>query len=356
MITDFKRLLALSKRNLGNNTKTSLPTIVIESDDWGNIRMPSIKILNELVKEYPNMRNCHYLRNDSISNSEDLLKLYDILNKINIKTGKKVVITANTVVTNPDFERIKDNNFIDYYYETIDATINRYNPHDGFEMWKQIMTSDFIKLQYHGREHVNISRWMSDLNKNLKETMDAFNLGIFGISTSVSSLIRKSYLETYAIDNTSEISYKNHSFEEGAEIFYKLFGYQSKSFIAPNYVWDSNIEKLCSKNGISIIQGSNLKKYNENDPKINGLKRLYRNVYFEPASNKKINWVKKALREIEFAFFLKRPAIICMHRVNFIGRINPQNREDNLAQLSTLLLTIIKKYPNVQFISSDQLK
>lgn len=57
---------------------------------------------------------------------------------------------------------------------------------------------------------------------------------------------------------------------------------------------------------------------------------LVRNVLFEPSASQSINWVDKALSQINRAFSQKQPAIICSHRVNFIGRIFKENRDKNL--------------------------
>ncbi len=85
-----------------------------------------------------------------------------------------------------------------------------------------------------------------------------------------------------------------------------------------------------------------------------GLIYLIRNVNFEPVENPNKDWVGNAMKEIETAFLWKKPAIISTHRVNFMGTLDPNNRKRNLQLLSRLLKTIVKKYPNVEFMSSDQ--
>jgi hypothetical protein len=61
------------------------------------------------------------------------------------------------------------------------------------------------------------------------------------------------------------------------------------------------------------------------------------------------------LNRIETAFRYYKPAIISSHRVNFIGAIVPDNRNKNLMLLKQLLFEIVKKWPDVEFMSSDQL-
>ena len=58
------------------------------------------------------------------------------------------------------------------------------------------------------------------------------------------------------------------------------------------------------------------------------------------------------LRQIAAAFRWKKPAIISTHRVNFVGGINKQNREAGLKELHSLLKTIVKRWPDVEFMST----
>jgi hypothetical protein len=53
--------------------------------------------------------------------------------------------------------------------------------------------------------------------------------------------------------------------------------------------------------------------------------------------------VGECLKDIQNAFFWKKPAIITSHRLNFIGFIHPENRERNLKQFRELLRNHIKK-------------
>jgi hypothetical protein len=67
------------------------------------------------------------------------------------------------------------------------------------------------------------------------------------------------------------------------------------------------------------------------------------------------NNIKNCLKDIENSFFFRKPAIITCHRLNFIGAISPKNRDNNLDILNELLTAILKKWPDVTFMSSDQL-
>jgi hypothetical protein len=58
---------------------------------------------------------------------------------------------------------------------------------------------------------------------------------------------------------------------------------------------------------------------------------------------------------MEQAFFFKKPAIISSHRLNFIGQLSRENRNSTIKQFETLLASITEKWPDVEFLSSDEL-
>jgi hypothetical protein len=172
-----------------------------------------------------------------------------------------------------------------------------------------------------------------------------------------------SFVQSLAIDRFTNLDEQDIILKDANLLFNRIFGYQSKSFIAPNYIWSSRNEQILSSLGIRFIQGV----FTQKDPlqgirhnylgKTNQNDQLYliRNVFFEPSSSNKINWVKSCMVQISDAFELNKPAIICSHRVNFIGSIFEENRIYNLRLLDQLLLEITTKWPNVEFMTSAEL-
>ena len=83
---------------------------------------------------------------------------------------------------------------------------------------------------------------------------------------------------------------------------------------------------------------------------------LVRNCVFEPSQKPAgFDNVGECLKDIQNAFFWKKPAIITAHRLNFVGYINPENRDRNLKMLKELLSSILKKWPDAEFMTSPQL-
>lgn len=50
-----------------------------------------------------------------------------------------------------------------------------------------------------------------------------------------------------------------------------------------------------------------------------------------------------------------KPAIICSHRVNYVGFIDEHNRDRSLKMLGRLLGKILLKWPEVEFMTSNNL-
>lgn len=366
MIIKFKSELESKLYNCKAD-KVHAKIIVIESDDWGAIRIGSKKKLNYLIDKGIQANNCHYHRYDTLASIGDFDALYEVLYRYKDRNGNHPKITANTIVANPDFNRIRKDNYETYYYESFLTTLNNYQGHI-FSKWKEGVDLGVFHPQLHGREHLNISRWMTDINDNLKSTLAAMEVDAYAVSTHTVSDRRWTYLaafdgqaDNYRVDHTQIIA-------DATRIFTESFGYSSKSFIAPNYVWSSELEGMLKMAGIESIQGAkkrllpsdgiSVRKYNYRYGKFyraSAKVDLVRNCNFEPASDTNKDWVSSCLLEIKKSFKNCHPAVINMHRVNLIGGIEEKNRTLNLAGLDSLLGKIMDIWPDVVFMTSDAL-
>ncbi len=358
-------------RNLLNiaGWRTKRHIIVIESDDWGSIRMPSKEVYEQLLKAGIRVDKCHYCSNDSIASEDDLSLLFEVLNKCKDIHGNPAVITANTLVANPDFQKIKESGFNQYFYKLITEEIPAIKGCEhSLDLWKEGNVNGFFRIQSHGREHLNVSRWMHYLKENYPETRLAFELGVYGLSTSVTSEKRKSFLPAFDFENKKDEEVANCIAKDGLSIFEEVFGYKSASFIAPNYTWGRSLENTIASCGVKYIQGQQRGKYKNADGEDNKKRHRYigrknefgqidlcRNALFEPSESPQKDWVGSCLKDISIAFRWNHPAIICSHRVNYVGTINVDNRDRNLKSLAQLLGRIQKLWPDIEFMSSDRL-
>lgn len=348
--------------------KSSRKLCVIESDDWGSVRMPNLIAYEILLKNRIRVDKCPYNRFDNLESTEDLLRLADTLSELERKLGKRVVITANVVMSNPDFSKIKESKFQEFSSLNLRQSHDFYNGNtEGLEMFKQVIAEGYLYPQLHGLNHVNQSNWLSDLRHKVQDTTIAFNNNVYGLSTNIAVEPRKTYLA--ALDFIEEDELENHRFwmKEGADLFKEEFGLISRSFIAPNYTWHQAHESMMIANGIKYIQGARAQKvpvgdnYRVSRHKM-GEKNKYgqfyfiRNSAFEPSvKRQQINWRKKILSDAHVAFTLGAPLVISSHRLNFMGGIQRQNREQNLQSFSNVLTELIERYPDIEFVSSEEL-
>lgn len=364
-------LLSLIKKTFTGiqSWHTNRRIIVIESDDWGSIRMPDKATYDKLLAKGIRVDRCPFNRFDCLASEKDLTLLFEILASFSDINGNPPVLTANCVLVNPDFDKIRESGFNEYHYELFTETLKKYPGHlSSFQLWKEGIENKVFLPQFHGREHLNVDRWMKALKDNLPETLFAFDLNMFGLSTFISNENRRSYLAAFDVHGPEKILQLKEIIMDGLSLFRNIFGYQAKACIAPNYIWPISIEKDLSDFGIQYIQSrmvqlapesdsTKIKKIHHYTGQRNKFDQTYiiTNCQFEPSFDYSKDSVGECLAQIDTAFKFRMPAIIAMHRVNFIGSIEQSNRERNLPLLKKLLTEINKKWPEVEYMTSNQL-
>jgi hypothetical protein len=369
MVRNIKKTILSYIQNIPG-WRTNRKIVVFESDDWGSIRMPSKEVYESLLRKGYKVDQDPFLRYDSLASESDLSNLFDILRSFRDRNGNHALLTANTIVANPDFTKIKESGYQVYHYELFTKTLEKYPDHArSFQLWQEGINHKVFRPQFHGREHVNVDKWMHALKNNDSNLRLAFDHNMISIS-SLPSEMQYDYMEAYDFFSTYEKEKKKILIQEGLALFNSIFGYQSKSFIACCYIWDKEIESVLKENGINYIQG--IEKQLQPTIKNNkhSLKNIYhytgqrnthqqiflaRNAYFEPSLYQNTDNVDFCLQRMNIAFKLHKPAIISAHRLNFIGGIDIRNRDKNLKLFRQLLISILKKWPDAEFLSTDQL-
>jgi hypothetical protein len=344
--------------------RTTRKIVVFESDDWGSIRMPSIQCYENLEKAGIPVGNIHFNKFDSLENNSDMESLFDVLTSFKDCNGNHPIFTPYCVVANPDFDKIKSSNFKTYYYEPVTETLKHYRDSDKvIDYWKMGVEKRIFVPQFHGREHLNVLRWMHDLECKNEHTLLAFENRTWGIS---SQLIQKPYQAAMDFDEMKDLIFLQSVIEDGLTLFEKLLGYRSTCYVPANGTVNLKLSETLIQNDIRFLMLNRIQKeplgngqYQSRINTIgnftkNGLLIIPRNAVFEPSSSN-VDWVNQCLKDIEIAFRMKKPAIISSHRVNYIGSLNIENRNKNLLLLKQLIVKISKKWPDVVFMSSDEL-
>ncbi len=333
--------------------------LVIESDDWGAIRSPGIG--KNQVDTY---EHSGPYRLDTLENEIDIEIVLNELAELKSGHGQSPVLTANFLTTNPDFNRIRESGYEHYYSETIDESYNRVGDSGRIkQIWKDSIVRNLVSAQFHGREHVNIGRWMKALRNGHPGTRNSFGHG-----ATYSGLDDYSYMETFDYDQGDDFKDKySDAIKEGIEQFYSYFGNKPLSFTPPCYTLSPELFPVLRENGIESIQGmkyliiphggiSNYKyKRRFQGIKTAGMVNLVRNVELEPSLDMNKDWIDRALSQTKMAFNLKQPAIVSTHRINYVGGVEEANRDNGVKTLRKFILEVIKHWPEVRFMSSSEL-
>ena len=287
--------------------------------------------------------------------------------KFKDKNGNHPVFTPMSVVANPDFNKIKENGYESYHYETFDETCKKYPEHDQvLNLWKKGVNEKIFVPEFHGREHLNPLRWLRGLKDNDKGLQIMFNHQSIGVSRFNNQLVSE-HLAAFDPEFLSDITYFEEVIRTGGKLFHNLLGYKPRHFVASNKPEPKKLEKALKEIGIkSLIRyklqhypiGNNKYSYEFNWlGKINKQDQLIitRNCGFEPSDPTLKNWSEHCLNEIQNAFFWHKPAVISTHRVNYVGGIDNMNADSGLRQLEILLMGIFLRWPDVEFITSNEL-
>lgn len=339
--------------------------VIIESDDWGSIRIPSLSTRDKLISlGYP-LHEEMFTMKDGLEKDEDIKLLKEVLCSHKDIFGNNPILTMNMVMFNPNFKEIKKNNFKKYISESIEKTYLEFeNSSNVINLIKSGYNDKVFMPQFHGREHVNVDLWMEKLQtkKDLFGFKEAFNLNVFGLTRKATFKNEPHIQATYDTNNTKFV---NSSINDGVKEFRRIFGFVPETFIPNNYVWNPEWNYLLIQNNIKGIQGMKYHllplKNNEKRKKLrlklsidnDKITYLIRNCDFEQND---VNFnLKNTLFEISLAFKMKKPAIISSHRINYSSRLGNDIRDIGLENLNKLIKEILKRWPDVMFMSSNSL-
>lgn len=355
----------LTKYYSNKDFRTNRHIIVFESDDWGSIRMSNKYAFDELLKMGYAVDKRPYERFDTLESPKDLEALFNVLVRYKDTQGNHPIITANMLMVNPDFDKITQSGYDTYYYEPILETYRRYFGDDNvLSLMREGINEGVFMPQFHGREHFNVAHWMRGLQNGNEDFLTAFKFNMCGIAPKVNPQNGNQLMNALWANNEEEQSGINRIVADGLKMFERLWGFRSESFVAPCYRWNQSIERVLNEGGVRLIQ-----TIRRNNPAYlsssryfyqgqhNDLGQTYsiRNCVFEPATNEGGSTVDSLINQVCAIFNQHKIAVFSTHRINYVSGIGEQNRERTLELLDGFLATVLRKYPDVEFISSNKL-
>ena len=360
------------KENLKNiaGWSTNRKIIVFSIDDYGNVRVDS-KTAREKMSAAGMKVQSAFDAYDALETRADLEILYDALSSVKDKNGSHAVFTPFALPCNINFEKMAEEGYEQYQYELLPDTYKKLGAlqpqayENTWDLWKTGISNGLMVPQFHGREHLNLKVFEEKLLQRDKALLTALSNRSY-TSISPTGYPTISYTAAFDFWDFEENDRFESIIQDGLNAFEKVYGYRSTHFNPPGGREHPVIHRFLQKNGIKYSDTPWVKKEHQGRGKYktvinytgkrNHLGMIYevRNVVFEPANERGIDWINFSMQQIETAFRWKRPAIISSHRVNYCGHIDESNRRKGIDGLKKLLQSIVRKWPDAEFMSADK--
>jgi hypothetical protein len=363
ILNQLKQSVLYNLKNIpGKNADGKI--VIFECDDWGGIRMPSGAIYNKLTSAGIPFSKGHFDKYDTIEDKADLETLFEVLLNIKDKLGNPAVMTPFVNVANPDFEKIKESGFEHYIYENYTQTLNRNGRESNLiSLWQKGIELKIFVPEYHGREHITVPLWMSELKNGNKHLRKAFEYEYTSVLFENIHPVARGFRAEFYFENNNQKQFLAASIKDGAILFEKMFGYIPTAFVPGNGVFHPDFEQEVLASGIKYLNVNHLmpvpdgsgnvrnQKYYYTHQNAVGMTKYLRNCAFEPSADG-YQGIGQTMSQVSAAFRWSKPAIISTHRVNFVGSIDIRNRDHGLRELQKLLQAILNRWPDVKFMST----
>lgn len=349
--------------------RTKRKLVVISVDDYGNVRLDSKEAREKMDKAGLKVHS-RFDAYDTLETREDLEALYEVLSSVKDKNGRHAVFTPFALPCNINFEAMQEEGYERYIYEFLPETyekLSAFQPQaygGTWDLWREGIEKGLMAPQLHGREHFNVEEFELKLSNRDQEVLSSLKNRSYA-SISHWKHPTRTWAGAFTFWNERENDRLVTIAQDGFGNFRDVYGYSPVHFMAPTAKVSDKVLETLSNLGIKLsdkpqIESNHLGRGNNErrlhytgKQHLEKLKIAVRNVVFEPTENPSA--VQIAMRQIDAAFRLNKPAIISSHRVNFCGHISEANRNVGLESLSKLLKSVVSKYPEAEFISSGEL-
>lgn len=348
--------------------KTDRKLVVICSDDWGSMRLKDRGTREQLMSLGLNLESNRFDRFDCMETNEDVEMLFEVLSSYRDYLGNHPVITALTNVANPDFEKIRRGDYRSYFYNDISETYRRYPGRERvLHLFQEGIQKRIFVPQFHGREHLQVTSWMKALASGDNKTRKAFEHDFFFLQKGDVETpdVAGEFAEAFNLWDVTEIEDQRETLISGINLFKSLFSYTPIYFTAPALIFRDELSGTLRENGVNLIDVPKLRLVPVGEGRFRrklhyiGQENSFRQRYVTRNSVFETNMpgcdIDTCLSQIDRAFRFRQPAIISNHRASFVGGIRESNRTIGLQKLDQLLVEILKRWPDVEFIGMDQL-
>jgi hypothetical protein len=333
-------------------SRFSRPLVLFHSDDWGLAGIRDQEGIREL--RYRGLDLGHHPYDYySLETAEDLRDLFDILREHGDSIGRTPCFVFNFILSNVDFPKVMDSGFTRLHFLPLDQGLpGRWQRPGLMEAYREGIQKEFIYPALHGLTHFSrasveeILRRRDDRNALLQDLYRANTPLIYPHTPWVGFEYRHRSQE--GDDAWLDFSTQRQMIGEGGRVFKRIFGSPPFSACAPGYRANEDTFRGWAEAGIHVVQngpGCDLAPYMDT----NGLLHLFRNVSFEPAIDSRLYDEHYALAKAKEAIQAGRPALVCMHSVNFHSTLNNQ-KDLTLGRLDRFLTLLEGLYDDLLYV------
>ena len=351
--------------------RTGEKLVVFAVDDYGNVRLDSKAARDRMAARGVKLQG-RFDHLDALETRQDVEGLLETLASVSDSRGHHAVFTPYALSANPDFEAMGQSDQ-GYEYEPLTRTFERLaadqpTAYEGaLAVWQEGIRAGLLKPQFHGREHLNVEVLERKLRAGDRALwINVQNHSMAGLGDEP-SLPGVGFTHGFGFWERSETAGHREIIEDGLKLFERVFGFRSTTFTPPAQKLHPELYSFVESQGVRAIdkplhcvrrlnRGRAVREFNAlGRRRGQGHVSLVRNVVFEPTNDRSFDSVGLALGQVAAAFRWRKPAIISSHRVNFCGHIEEDNRWFGLDALRRLLQGIVQRWPDVCFISADEL-
>jgi hypothetical protein len=326
------------------------PIVVIQSDDWGRVGIPSLEALERLKAAGAKVGHSPWDRY-GLESVGDLDALGNTLALIADRDGNSPCFTANFVMANADLARMRAERYEAFRWIAIaDGLPKPWSDHLLSE-YRDLITGGLFEPALHGFTHFNVQELLACLRENSERGERARLL----VENEVPYLASVTPEYNFALVSRQGGEHFLSEPEQadwvstGLKLFTDVFGTKPATTCAPGYRSNLVTRKLWQDAGIESVQMVGTQPVAMRG----GLVDIQRNVAFEPALDSG-DVVARALGQARRAIRKGLPVVICSHSINYITRFT-NAAENGRASLRKLLTGLLEEFPHLRFANTKSL-